>query len=428
MARAYRVIALGFAALASSGVAVHRVQIKREARPVAPPPVLAASRARAVEVTYADTLRRGETLSQLMQRTRLDADAQRAMLAELARVQDPRSVRPGLVVGYRKATRDGRIRGMSTRLDADRNLAFRRAAAGWAADVEEVPVRVDTAVLAGTVRLSLYQALLDGEGNVPAAERGRVADLLADRIFAWKIDFSRDLQRGDSYRILYERTVRPDGTARSSRILAVEFSIRGARHDAYLFTVGGADDYYDGEGESLRRAFLRAPLEFRRISSAYSTGRFHPILRRVRAHHGIDYAAGTGTPIRAVGDGVVARAGWGGGYGNVVEIRHQRGYSSRYAHMRGFASGVRPGSRVKQGQLIGYVGSTGLSTGPHLHYEFHQGGRPVNPSSIRYLTGEPVPGGARSRFRALRDARVAVMERATGGPLLAMAERQKPKR
>ncbi|HWK89820.1 MAG TPA: M23 family metallopeptidase, partial [Longimicrobium sp.] len=396
--------------------------------PVAPPPVLAASRARAVEVTYADTLRRGETLSQLMQRTRLDADAQRAMLAELARVQDPRSVRPGLVVGYRKATRDGRIRGMSTRLDADRNLAFRRAAAGWAADVEEVPVRVDTAVLAGTVRLSLYQALLDGEGNVPAAERGRVADLLADRIFAWKIDFSRDLQRGDSYRILYERTVRPDGTARSSRILAVEFSIRGARHDAYLFTVGGADDYYDGEGESLRRAFLRAPLEFRRISSAYSTGRFHPILRRVRAHHGIDYAAGTGTPIRAVGDGVVARAGWGGGYGNVVEIRHQRGYSSRYAHMRGFASGVRPGSRVKQGQLIGYVGSTGLSTGPHLHYEFHQGGRPVNPSSIRYLTGEPVPGGARSRFRALRDARVAVMERATGGPLLAMAERQKPKR
>ncbi|HEU0012903.1 MAG TPA: M23 family metallopeptidase [Longimicrobium sp.] len=429
MARAYRVMVLGFAGLLAAGVAVNRVQIKREAaKPVVPPPVLAANRAKAVEVAYTDTLRRGETLSQLMQRTRLDADARAAMLAELARVQDPRSVRPGLVVEYRKATRDGRIRGMFTRLDADRNLSFRRIGAAWAANVEEVPVRVDTAVLAGTVRLSLYQALLDGEGNVPAAERGRVADLLADRIFAWKIDFSRDLQRGDSYRILYERAVRPDGTARSSRILAVEFSIRGARHDAYLFTVGGTDDYYDGDGESLRRAFLRAPLEFRRISSAYSTGRFHPILRRVRAHHGIDYAAGMGTPIRAVGDGVVARAGWGGGYGNVVEIRHQRGYSSRYAHMRGFASGIRPGARVKQGQLIGYVGSTGLSTGPHLHYEFHQGGRPINPTSVRYLTGEPVPGGSRSRFRALRDQRVAVMERATGGPLLAMAKRPVAKR
>jgi murein DD-endopeptidase MepM/ murein hydrolase activator NlpD len=205
-------------------------------------------------------------------------------------------------------------------------------------------------------------------------------------------------------------------------VLAVQFSIGGATHDAYLFSVDGSEDYYDGEGESLRRAFLRAPLEFRRISSAYSTGRFHPILRRVRAHHGIDYAASSGTPIRAVGDGVIQKAGWGGGYGNVVEIRHQRGYSSRYAHMRGFASGVRAGTRVRQGQVIGYVGTTGLSTGPHLHYEFHMAGRPVNPTSIRYLTGDPVPGGARGRFRAQRDARIAVMERA-GGPLLAARPR-----
>jgi murein DD-endopeptidase MepM/ murein hydrolase activator NlpD len=119
---------------------------------------------------------------------------------------------------------------------------------------------------------------------------------------------------------------------------------------------------------------------------------------------------------------VVQKAGWGGGYGNVVEIRHQRGYASRYAHMRGFAEGIRPGTRVRQGQLIGYVGTTGLSTGPHLHYEFHMNGRPVNPTSIRYLTGDPVPGGARGRFRAQRDARIAVMDRA--GPLLASATRR----
>ncbi|MBW3570874.1 MAG: peptidoglycan DD-metalloendopeptidase family protein, partial [Gemmatimonadetes bacterium] len=371
-----------------------------------------------VDVALADTLRPGETLSGLLARTRLDAEAARALLAELSQVADPRSVRPGLVVHYRMAVSDGRVRGMSTTVDADRSLDFHRAGAAWAAEVKEVPVRADTAVLAGTVRHSLYQALMDGEGDVPRAERQAVADVLADRIFAWKVDFSRDLRPGDSFRILYERMVRPDGTARTSRVLAVQFSIGGAEHDAYLFTVNGADDYYDGEGESLRRAFLRAPLEFRRISSAYSTGRFHPILRRVRAHHGIDYAASSGTPIRAVGDGVVQKAGWGGGYGNVVEIRHQRGYSSRYAHMRGFASGIAAGTRVRQGQVIGYVGTTGLSTGPHLHYEFHMSGRPVNPTTIRYLTGEPVPGGARGRFRAQRDARIALMERA-GGPLLA---------
>lgn len=421
MARPYRILAVGALCAVGVTVGVQRRSERGQAEP-APPPVLAALRAAPVDVAHADTLRKGETLSGLLARTRLDGEAARALLAELSQVTDPRSIRPGLVVQYRMALRDGRVRGMSTRLDADRSLAFHRRGAGWAAEVKEVPVRADTAVLAGTVRQSLYQALMDGEGDVPRAERQAVADILADRIFAWKIDFSRDLQPGDAFRILYERMVRPDGTARTSKVLAVQFSIGGAQHDAYLFTVDGAEDYYDGEGESLRRAFLRAPLEFRRISSAYSTGRFHPILRRVRAHHGIDYAASSGTPIRAVGDGVIQKAGWGGGYGNVVEIRHQRGYASRYAHMRGFATGIRPGTRVRQGQVIGYVGTTGLSTGPHLHYEFHMAGRPVNPTSIRYLTGDPVPGGARGRFRAQRDARIAVMERA-GGPLLASRAR-----
>ena len=422
MARPYRIVALALLCALGAALGVRRVQDREAGRAPAPLPLLTALHAAPVDVPHADTLRQGETLSELLERTRLDAEAAQALLAELTQVTDPRSIRPGLVVQYRLATRDGRIRGMSTRLDADRSLAFRRGAAGWTAQVQEVPVRADTAVLSGTVRQSLYQALMDGEGDVPRAERQAVADILADRIFAWKIDFSRDLRAGDSFRILYERMVRPDGTARTSKVLAVQFDIGGTAHDAYLFTVDGAEDYYDGEGESLRRAFLRAPLEFRRISSAYSTGRFHPILRRVRAHHGIDYAASQGTPIRAVGDGVVQKAGWGGGYGNVVEIRHQRGYASRYAHMRGFASGVRPGTRVRQGQVIGYVGTTGLSTGPHLHYEFHMSGRPVNPASIRYLTGDPVPGGARGRFRAQRDARIAVLDRA--GPLLASGARR----
>lgn len=418
MPRPYRVVSAVVLLAVGVSMGLSRADRREAEAPERPPLLLSRAFAAPLDVARADTLRPGETLSQLMERTALDLESARAVLAELARVQDPRKIRPGLVVEYRTATADGAVRKMATRLDADRRLAFARGEGGWSATVEEVPVRADTAVLAGRVRLSLYQALMDGEGDVPRDERGRVADLLADRIFAWKVDFSRDLRPGDSFRILYERMVRPDGTARSGRILAVEMELAGRRHDAYLFTVNGADDYYDGEGESLRRAFLRAPLEFRRISSAYSTGRFHPILQRVRPHNGIDYAAASGTPIRAVGDGTITRAGWGGGYGNVVEIRHQRGYSSRYAHMRGFAPGIRPGSRVKQGDLIGYVGSTGMSTGPHLHYEFHVNGRPVNPTSVRYLTGDPVPGGARTRFRALREQRIAAMDR-VAGPLLA---------
>jgi murein DD-endopeptidase MepM/ murein hydrolase activator NlpD len=419
MPRPYRIVA-GVLLLALGTVLGLWRGWAREEDAQAPPPLLAVAHALPFETVHADTLRHGETLSQLMERTRLDLESARAVLAELVRVQDPRRIRAGLVVEYRAATRDGRIRSVSSRLDADRSLAFSRLEDGWSATVQEVPVRPDTLVLAGRVRLSLYQALMDAGGDVPREERGRVVDQLADRIFAWKIDFSRDLRPGDAFHVLYERLVRPDGSARSGKVLAVQMDLGGRRHDAYLFPVGGSEDYFDGEGESLRRAFLRAPLEFRRISSAYSTGRFHPILQRVRPHNGIDYAAAAGTPIRAVGDGLVTRAGWGGGYGNVVEIRHQRGYSSRYAHLRGFATGIRPGSRVRQGDLIGYVGSTGLSTGPHLHYEFHVNGRPVNPTSVRYLTGEPVPGGERSRFRAVRDDRIAMMARLSG-PLLAAA-------
>jgi murein DD-endopeptidase MepM/ murein hydrolase activator NlpD len=416
MSRPARIIAAGALCALGAALGVQRLATLRaaEQQPQAAPAWLPAAQARPAELAFADTLRRGETLSELLDRTRLDLAATRALLEQLAQVQDPRTVRPGLVVEYRRSTRTGAVRAVSTRLDADRRLSLRPAGAGWDARVEEVQVHTDTTVLAGSVRRSLYQALMDGEGDVPRGERQRVADLLADSVFPWQIDFSRDLKVGDTFRILYERMVRPDGSARSSRILAVQFDIDGRAHDAYRFTVDGLDEFYDGDGESLKRAFLRAPLEFRRISSVFTSGRFHPILRRVRAHQGIDYAASMGTPVRAVGDGVIARAGWAGGYGNLVEIRHQRGYGSRYGHMRGFAPGIRPGVRVRQGQLIGFVGTTGLSTGPHLHYEFHMDGRPVDPSSIRYLTGAPIPGGAKGRFRAARDLRTAALERVSG--------------
>ena len=419
MANPYRIVSLGVLGIFGLALGSQFVHLpEREEQPPAPPPLLPEAHAAPVETVGRETLRKGETLSELLERARLDGEEARTLLAELTAVYDARSLKPGMEIEYRRSVRTGDVRRLTMRLDPDRTLNVDGRSGQMVAKVEEVEVHADTAVLAGTVERSLYQALLDGTGDVPRDEREAVVDLLADRIFAYKIDFSRDLRPGDAYRILLERSVRPDGTARSSRILAVQFDVGGRRQEAFLFGREGAEDYYDADGESLKRAFLRAPLEFRRISSAYSTGRFHPILKRVRAHHGIDYAAAMGTPIRAVGDGVVRRAGWGGGYGNVVEISHRSGYASRYAHMRGFAGGVRAGTRVTQGQVIGYVGSTGLSTGPHLHYEFHSGGRPVNPASIKFLTGEPVPSSARARFRATVGQRIASMDRAAG-PLLA---------
>ncbi|HEV2147853.1 MAG TPA: peptidoglycan DD-metalloendopeptidase family protein [Longimicrobiaceae bacterium] len=415
MSNPYRFLALGLFAAVGVATAGSLVHAPAEETPPPPPPLLLpVAYANPAEVAFQDTLQRGETLSELLQRSRLAAEEAAALLAELQGVQDPRALRAGAVISYRKSFTRGEVRGMEFNLDADRTLTVRRSGDAWDAAVEEVPVRTDTAALAGEVRSSLYQALMDAEGaDVPREERERIVDVVADKIFAWQIDFSRDLRPGDSYRILYERQVRPDGTARSWRVIGALFDLSGREHSAFWYRLpDGTEDYYARDGGSLRRAFLRAPLEFRRISSAFSTARFHPILKKARPHNGIDYAAAAGTPIRAVGDGVVAKAGWGGGYGNVVEIRHSRGYTSRYAHMRGFASGIRPGVRVRQGDLIGYVGSTGLSTGPHLHYEFHENGRPINPSSIKYLTGDPVPAGARARYRTAVSAQLAKMEQA----------------
>jgi murein DD-endopeptidase MepM/ murein hydrolase activator NlpD len=424
MANPYRFLALGV--LGTFGVALSSMAVSgvkpREHRPArslvqtaharpAPPP-------EPLERSYADTLRKGETLSELLERTRLASAEAHAILAEIEAVHDVRKLRPGFVLRYTLTTRTGEVARADLALDPDHLLTVQKGAAGLEARVDSVEVKPDTAVLAGRVGSSLYQALLDGDGSVPRGERERLADVLADQIFAWKVDFSRDIQPGDAYRIVYERQARPDGTARSGRVLAVQFETGGRLQEAYLFRQYDRDDYFDADGESLRRAFLRAPLEFRRISSSFSSGRYHPILHRIRAHKGIDYAASTGTPVRAVGDGVVASAGSGGGYGNVVRLQHMRGYASRYAHLSRFAKGIREGVRVHQGDVIGYVGTTGLSTGPHLHYEFHSDGRAVDPNTIKFITGDPISSGSRGRFRAIVEQRMAAMDRA-GSPRLA---------
>lgn len=224
-------------------------------------------------------------------------------------------------------------------------------------------------------------------------------------IFAWDIDFARDLRSGDSFRVLTEDRYDAEGRLIGSVIKAAEFVNQGKTYRAIRYTFpDGSSGYYTPDGKSMRKTYLKAPVKYTRISSRFSLHRFHPILGYTRAHHGVDYAAPIGTPIHAVGDGRVLFAGWKGGYGRFVLIRHlNRRNSTAYGHMKAFAKGIRRGARVRQGQVIGYVGMSGLATGPHVHFEFRINGRPVNPLTIKRKPAAPLPAAQMAHFRKLTE-------------------------
>lgn len=275
---------------------------------------------------------------------------------------------------------------------------------------KEEPEQVQrTARIAGVVTSSLYEAIRD------LGETPRLASDFAD-LFAWDIDFSRSVQRGDQFAILYERLFRrsPDGTevyAGPGRILAARYEGRsGTRTAAYYEGPDGIGGYYRADGSSVERQFLVAPLRYTRISSAYSEARKHPILKITRAHHGIDYAAPRGTPLYSVADGTISFRGYTKGYGRLVKIKHANGYESYYAHMERYEPGQSVGDHVKQKQVIGYVGSSGLATGPHTCFRVKKDGRFVNPAKLRTPAGDPVPDAEMARFRAARAALFAQLD------------------
>lgn len=246
--------------------------------------------------------------------------------------------------------------------------------------------------VSGEILNSLFGALSH------AGEKDQLAITFAE-IFAWDIDFRHDLRAGDRFRVIVEKYYKDDAFIHYGNIQAAEYINRGEVHRAIYFKdPDGREDYFTPEGTSLRRSFLRSPLRFTRISSGYSHRRFHPILKRRMPHLGIDFAAPTGTPVRAVGDGVVTRRGWKRGNGNMVLIRHPNGYETMYNHLSRFGKNIRAGRRVKQKDVIGYVGSTGLSTGPHLDYRMKKHGRFINPLKEKFPLGLPVNKAHRSAF------------------------------
>lgn len=245
------------------------------------------------------------------------------------------------------------------------------------------------------------------------AEAGLPYGLAIDmaNIFGYDIDFAQDLRTGDQFELIYEEKTLDGKAIGTGHILSARFTNRGKVYTAVRYTdKNGHSSYYSADGSSLRKAFIRTPVDFARISSRFSNGRKHPILNKIRAHKGVDYAAPRGTPIKAAGDGRVTLAGRNGGYGNTVVIKHGQRYQTLYAHMQGFAKGIRSGSTVKQGQIIGYIGTTGLSTGPHLHYEFRVNGVHVDPLSQKLPAADPIQASEKQRFLALSKTLLAKLD------------------
>jgi len=290
------------------------------------------------------------------------------------------------------------------RTDVDREVVIRRDEEGRFTAKEEVETFTKTfARVRGTIDSSLY---------LDAKELGVPDRVIVEmiRLYAYQIDFSSDIRRGDAFELFYEAYTDDEGTLRKTgEILFASMTNRGKARPLYRFTPGdGQTDFFDPEGQSARQFLMRTPVNATRISSRFGK-RFHPVKKTWRAHKGVDFAAPTGTHIYAAGNGVVTYAGWGRGYGRWVEIKHSNGYTTRYAHMSGFRKGIRKGTRVRQGETIGYVGSTGWSTGPHLHYEVRKNGEAVNPLSVRVPSGRNLKGKELQNFkRSLEQTRTLI--------------------
>lgn len=353
-------------------------------------------------------LRAGETLHSTLTRMGIPGATVHEIAIEMRPVFDFRFARPG--DRFRLARRlDGTVIDFEYRTSAIEGYRLYRVGeelVPTALSVTLVP-RVET--LSGVVTNSVYTAIRN------LGESGQLAHDFSE-LFAWEVDFTREVRPGDEFRILYERIYQEDEQGnevyvRPGRILAAQYRGSGAVSTAILFEADdGTSGYYRPDGTALERQFLRAPLNYTRVTSPFSWSRLHPILRVRRPHLGIDYAAPYGTPVWSIADGEVVRVERMGGMGKTVRIRHKNGYVSTYGHLQRYAQGLRPGDRVKRREVIGYVGSTGLATGPHVHYDLRKDGKAVNPNSVQTPPAPPIPAELLPAFRVARDASLAELD------------------
>jgi murein DD-endopeptidase MepM/ murein hydrolase activator NlpD len=384
-------------------------------------PTLGVLYAAPVERVETHVLENGQTISAVLARAAINGSELAEVLLGLREHFNPRRLAGGVEITVRRWARDDSPRAVEVRVNADTTVRLVRDDLGWAGHLMLTPVDVDTMYGAGVIEAgrTLYEAIVnDIDSPLSAPERSQLVYALAE-IYEYKLDFTREIQPGDRYRIVYEREARPDGSARDRRILAAEIRNGGRTYSAVWFD---ADEdvrgYYDAEGRPLRTGFSLYPVDFPRITSNFNPRRYHPILGVHRAHLGTDFGARSGTPVQTTADGTVVFAGYSGGYGNMVRIRHMNGYETRYAHLSRFGKGIRAGTRVKQKQVVGYVGRTGLATAPHLHYELRKEGRAINARTAKLPAAPPLAPSYRARFSSVAAERLALLE-AQGRPLYA---------
>ena len=362
-------------------------------------------------------LKRDETLGDLLSGV-LDANDQYSFVLALRERANPRRLRPGTEVAFRWLTAaPSALRAVDITLDSDVTVRMTPSLGGWNSHVITTPVVTDTVWASGEIgnQSSFWEAVVgnDRMETVDPRDRAKLFMDLND-IFKWKVDFVRQIRPGDFYRFSFERAVRPDGTMRVGHVLSAELVNQGRAFAAVWFDPNGdgAGTYYDENGKSVRLAFLLSPIALRyRVSSRFTNSRFHPVLRIWRAHQGVDFAAASGTPVQATGNGVVIERARESTYGNTILLRHSNGWTTRYAHMNRFAIGISVGRRVDQGDVIGYVGMTGLATGPHLHYEMRVRGRPEDPLAVELPAGDPVPADQWEVWEAQSRTRLDLLDR-----------------
>jgi murein DD-endopeptidase MepM/ murein hydrolase activator NlpD len=349
------------------------------------------------------TVKRGDTLGSIFKKLNLDLGLpHRISQHNIGKQLTSLSI--GRTLVFKSSKEENKLRKVSYPIGALKKLVVSiEPETELTAEIVDLPFETREVAISGEIQSSLYEA---------ATEAGLSISLVMDmvRIFGWDIDFVLDIRAGDSFHVVYEEHHENGNALTDGNILAAEFTTRGETYNAIRFeTNSGESSYFNPEGKSMLGTFLRSPVEFSRISSRFGK-RKHPILKTWRAHKGVDYAAGRGTPIRATADGKVIHAGKKGGYGKTVILRHAGRFTTLYGHMNGYAKNVRSGSRVQQGDVIGYIGSTGLATGPHLHYEFRLDGVHRNPLTFKSPKASSVAEIDIAEFQLLTSQRLAKLK------------------
>jgi murein DD-endopeptidase MepM/ murein hydrolase activator NlpD len=353
------------------------------------------------------TVKAGQTLGDIFAALELPSSTMHRLLDHPGAREPLTRIRPGTQFHFQIAA-SGELR--AVRFDRDETSRVTLTLDGDSIDEEiaqrDIQRRIQIA--GGEIEGSLF-----GAGAKAGLSNGAIVELA--KVFGYDIDFAQDLRVGDQFSVVYEEIYRDGERLRAGDILAATFVNQGKRYTAFRYEFAdGRIEHFDADGRPLKKSFLRIPIEFARISSLFSAARKHPILGRTRAHKGVDYAAGSGTPIMTAGDGRISFAGWKNGYGRTVIVDHGRGYTTLYGHMSRFGK-ARTGARVRQGEVIGYVGATGLATGPHLHYEFRINGVHRDPLKMTLPKPEPLPRTELARFRLQTQPMLAKLQLIEGG-------------